>query len=290
MIKPAGAQSTPTPSIPEVTVTFVNSSYNVTTSNAYTGVNETEQISNNSIEVKIKNQPFDCSNNQIYYNVRAKPHFADNWTEVYPLENLTSSYNNGDGTFSYAEYISADSASQSSSSQTIITFPVVPTEFYGETGYDIQRYYLGGEDRESGYSAFLSGIPYRAQIDFEVEALVGHSSQMWVIQHPLAPQYGGYFEPAIAFDAASGWSNTQTVTIGENSPTSTPTASASPTENPATPTPSGANSAASQFGLNWTEITIIAVLCIVVVLVVVIAFMRRRIRVLEHKAGNSEAK
>jgi hypothetical protein len=55
------------PSVPEFTVKFVNASYSVTTTNPYTGVNEIQQISNNSIEVKINNQPFDYSNIQIYY-------------------------------------------------------------------------------------------------------------------------------------------------------------------------------------------------------------------------------
>jgi hypothetical protein len=46
---------------------------------------------------------------------------------------------------------------------------------------------------------------------------------MWVIQHPFYPTIGGYFAPATAYDSTSGWSNTQTVTISETSPTSTPT-------------------------------------------------------------------
>lgn len=227
MVKPAYAQSIPKPSVPQFTVKFVNASYSVTTTNSYTGLNETQQISNNSIEVTIKNQPFDYSNNgltyQIYFNVRTKPHFADNWTEVYPLENRTSSYN-GDGTFSYGEYISADSASQSKSSYTIITFPVVATDTYSASGYDIQRYYSGGEGQEGRYFAFLSAIPDGGQVDFQVEALVGHDSQSWVIEHPFYPTIGGHFAPAVAYDSTSGWSNIQTITIGETfSPTPNPT-------------------------------------------------------------------
>jgi hypothetical protein len=225
----------PKPSILEFTVKFVNASYTVTTTNPYTGVDETQQISNNSIEVTIKNQPFDYSNNGltyfVYFDVRIKPRFSSNWTEVYPLQNRTSSYNE-DGTFSYAEYVSPDSPTQSKSSYTVISFRVVPTELYGASGYDIQRYYSGDEGQEGTYFAFLSAVPLNGQVDFQVEAIAGHDSQAWYIQHPLFPQYGGYYEPAVDYDTTSGWSSTQTITIGESqTPTPSPAATPTPTPN-----------------------------------------------------------
>jgi hypothetical protein len=215
MVESAFAQSIPKPFVPEFTVKFVNASYNVTTTNPYTGLDETKQTSNNSIEITINNQPFDYSNNQIYYNIRAKPHYADNWTEIYPLQNRTSAYN-GDGTFSFAEYISPDSPTQSKSSYTIVTFPVVPTELYSASGYDIQRYYSGDEGQEGRYFAIFYAIPSGGKLDFQVEALVGHASQSWVIEHPLYPTIGGHFAPAVAYDSTSGWSSTQTIAIEEN--------------------------------------------------------------------------
>jgi hypothetical protein len=232
MIKPAGAQSIPTPSVPQFTVKFVNASYSVITKNSYTGINEIHLINNNSIEVSIKNQPFDSSNYQMYFNVRAKPHLADNWTEVYPLESFTSSYN-ANGTFSYAEYISSDSPSSSSSSYTVITFPVVPPDLYQASGYDIQRYYSGQEGQDGLYWAFLSAVPPSAQIDFQVETQVGHASQMWVIQHPFYPLLGGMLAPAVAYDSASGWSVSQTIIIGQTSVSSS--ASPSPSSTPTVP-------------------------------------------------------
>jgi len=230
MVGSAFAQSAPKPSVPEFTVKFVNASYTVTTTNSYTGLDETEQICSNSIEITINNQPFDSSDYQIYYNIRVKPHFEDDWTEVYPLENRTSSYD-GDVTFSYAQYINADSTPQSKSSYTIITFSVVPTDLHSATGYDIQRYYSGLEGQEGSVSAFLSAIPDGDKVDFQVQALVGHDSQVWIIEHliiddPLHPTIGGHFAPAVAYDGASDWSNTQTITIGESqtpSPEPTPT-------------------------------------------------------------------
>lgn len=217
----------PKPSVPEFSVRFVNASYSVTTTNPYTGLSETKLTSNNSIEVTIKNQPFDYSGYKIYYNIRVKPHFTDNWKEVYPIVNTTSAYN-GDGTFSYAEYMNYNSPSQSTSSYTIITFPVVPTDVYQATGYDIERYFSGYQYEGGTYITILTAIPTGGQVDFQVQALVGHDSQLWVIDHPFTPTIGGHFAPAVAYDGASDWSETQTITIGESqtpmpSPTATPT-------------------------------------------------------------------
>jgi hypothetical protein len=54
---------------------------------------------------------------------------------------------------------------------------------------------------------------------------VGHDSQAWYVQHPFTPEYGGFYEPAVAYDSDSGWSNTQTATINSISPSAslTPT-------------------------------------------------------------------
>jgi len=186
--------------------------------NPYTEINETELVSKDSIEITIKNQPFGYSNiYKIYFNVRAKPHFEGNWTEIYQLENRASSYNS-DGNFSFAEYVSHDSPTQSNSSFTNITFPVVPTELYQASGYDIQRYHTEVGVSEGFYYSFLSAIPYGGQVDFQIEALVGHGAQMYVNDHPLAPYPIGHYEQANAFDIASGWSSTKTITIGENLP------------------------------------------------------------------------
>jgi len=219
MVHSVFAESIPKPSLPKFRVKFVNASYTVTTTNAYTGLDETKQISNNSIEITITNQPFDYSDYQIYYNIRVKPRFADkdNWTEVYPLITYASSYE-GDYNFSYAEYINDNSMPQSKSSYTIVTFSVVPTELYLGSGYDVE-------------GTSLWAIPDGSQLDFQVEALVGHPSQRWVSDHVLAPWLGGSFTPAVAYDETSGWSNTQTVTIGE-SQTPTPSPSTTPTPTP----------------------------------------------------------
>ena len=226
MVKPANAQTIPASTTPQFTVKFVNASYTVTTTNSYTGQSQTQLINNNSIEIMIRNQPFDYSNNglpyQIYFNVRAKPHFsnADNWTEVYPLENLTSSQADENG-FPYAWYLLPESPPQSNQGYTTIAFPVIPTEVYEASGYDVQRPYTG---HNAWLPTFLDAIPSGAQLDFQIQALVGHNSTYWYIQHPFFPTIGGYSASAVAYDSASGWSGTQTITIGETTSTSpTPT-------------------------------------------------------------------
>jgi len=229
MVGSAFAQSAPKPSVPEFTVKFVNASYTVTTTNSYTGLDETKLISNDTIEITITNQPFDYSSYQTFYNIRVKPHFADDWTEVYPLRNRTSSY--GDDGFSYAEYMNDDSPPQTKSSYAIVAFPVVPTELYLASGYDIKRYYSGADGQEGVSFAFLSAIPDGGQVDLQVEALVGHDAQVYVNDHPLAPWPIGHYEQSIAFDISSDWSNTQTIMIGE-SQTPTPSPEPTPYEEP----------------------------------------------------------
>ena len=93
-IEPACAQSIPMPSVPQFTVKLINETYSVTTTNPYTEVNTTQRIDNASIEITIENQPFSPywdtsvgSNITLFYNIRLKGHFAENWTYPYSPEN-----------------------------------------------------------------------------------------------------------------------------------------------------------------------------------------------------------
>jgi uncharacterized membrane protein YkgB len=111
IIKPAYAQTAtpnaldngtpipiPVPSVPEFTVKFVNSSYEVPASssiNPYTGrkvPTPSYYVENDSIELTIKNQPFVSfiddygANISLFYNVREKGHYAENWTDLYNPE------------------------------------------------------------------------------------------------------------------------------------------------------------------------------------------------------------
>lgn len=219
-IQSANAQSLPTPSVPEFIIRLVNASYIIITNNSYNGQAETQQISNNSVEVAINNQPFSYGNNsyQVYFNLRVKPHFenASWWQELYPLTNYTNSPPDANGAHSFAWFISDGSPNQTSSEQTVVTFSLAKVA----VGYNL------GSGFGTQFHAFLSSIPENGQIDFQVEALVGHNSEKWAVinYNPYIPENETFgFVPAVAYDSTSGWSNTQTLSL-----ISTPT----PTENP----------------------------------------------------------
>jgi hypothetical protein len=182
MVKAAPASAS-TPSVPEFTVKFVDHSYVVPTSTSidpYTGqqiVHPSYTVENKTIDIIIKNQPFAPPNNltNLYYNVRVKGHFGENWTELYSISNNTPQNT---------------LPMQSASENTVISTP--------------QDYPAGG------------------QVDFQVKAVIATA-------HPLYGTNFGYWSYE-----TSGWSNTQTLTIGESQ---TPTPSPATTPMP-TPTPS----------------------------------------------------
>lgn len=118
VITPANAQSLPTPAVPEFTVRLVNNSYSTqptitTTTDPYTGKQTTktvpgQYVENDYIEVSIKNQAFtpytinyhniDNRTVNLYFNVRSKGHFSQDWN-VTPqgggssqIENYSSQY------------------------------------------------------------------------------------------------------------------------------------------------------------------------------------------------------
>jgi hypothetical protein len=218
-VKPANAQSIPIPAVPQFTVRFVNAS----------------STHNYLIEISIESQPFAYSNNgtlyQEYFNVRVKQHSAQNWTETYPIINGTRSFNGkgptplGTGNFSYAEYISPDSPMQSNSGARA-NFYVIPEEFQLENntvfeGYSIQKIYSIWGAGQIDNHTFLEDIPIDGQLDFQVQAFVGHNSTIWYNISALWSGVGTYVS-AVAYDVAGDWSNTQTITIGKTSPSPTP--------------------------------------------------------------------
>jgi hypothetical protein len=105
IVKPASAQSIPTPSVPEFTLKFVDASYNVPTTSSidpYTGQNVTVEgyhVENRTIELIIKNQPLTSYRQNgegvsFYYNVREKGHYEENWTTIYTVDNYFTAPSN----------------------------------------------------------------------------------------------------------------------------------------------------------------------------------------------------
>ena len=115
------------------------------------------------------------------------------------------------------------------------------------------------------------------QIDFQIEAINGYlnSTPMYVPPIGVDPNS----TPVIIVNT-SGWSDTQTITIGSSEPTATattnisptPTASPSPPQNPtATPDLSGPQS------VDWMQVATVALLGVIaILLVIVVVFLHRR--------------
>ena len=75
------------PPVPEFTLKYVDTSYDVPQTSSIDPYTRNETIKagyhvNKSLELTIKNQPaYD-----LFYNVRYKGHFEDNWTEVFSYQ------------------------------------------------------------------------------------------------------------------------------------------------------------------------------------------------------------
>jgi hypothetical protein len=127
MVNPAWAQSAPnppnlpySPSTPQFSLKLVENSYDVpptTTSSIdpYNGNTSTTiipgyHVKNVDIELTITNQPFPSTLNgnasQLYYDVRTKGHFIEDWNDLYP----------------YTDSSSGSLQPQSSSDYTVLSF------------------------------------------------------------------------------------------------------------------------------------------------------------------------
>ena len=231
--------SIPKPTVPEFTVSLVDSSYDVPTTystNPYTGEKVTHsgyRAELRTIEIKIKNQPFtpfvveEATANWtvgLQYVIRWKGYFEQDWHEIYyddPMDGFTG--------------FSANLESEYS----VISFE-------GE--------YSSTEGLRLYYQGLIATFPPDAKVDFQVKARIGYVSR-----YPVPVTTGWIF-----IGEESGWSNTQTITIGANA--------AKPSENPTTPDQSS-NQTTPQTELYG----IIAILgAIIATLLIVIVAMRRK--------------
>ena len=183
-VSPVNVQAVSKPSVPQFTVKFVDSYYDIppsttTTIDTYTGQEITLNIPGNivhrHIEVTIKNQPFtpyedsNGINYYLYFFVQSKGSFGDEWQ-------------NWGSTVQYIDQIGRGFQ------------PSTP------------ELYLQG-NVVSGPANYAAG----AQVDFRVEARIGH-------YYCLNPGYSIYASFAFEADATSGWSKVQTFTMpGESS-------------------------------------------------------------------------
>jgi hypothetical protein len=144
-----------------------------------------QQKDNSSIEIRIKNQPFDWNNAYNYsffYNVRIRTS-NENWTDLYDAE---------DGY-----------PTQSNSNYTVLSYRLGESAYYPPEDYPLSP------------SMKVGILPTEGQIDFQVQAYIGYRDR--------GPLIAGGIMPYVIKGEKSGWSNTQTLAIDENqTPTTSP--------------------------------------------------------------------
>jgi hypothetical protein len=206
VVKPANAQTIPKPSVPEFTVQYVDNSYDVPPiyeTDEFTGktgvVSGGYREENWTIQITIENQAFSYSSNgvtyHLYYNIRVKGNYGENWRDYYEVYTGSASE---DGSKT-ADFINGYGSLQSNSQNTIFLIPASNFQL----------------------SSLEPNYPEERKFDIQVRAVVGHDSIEYVVRNYLVYSPDLYGVEAIAVDAKSDWSNTQTLTIGKN-PTPTP--------------------------------------------------------------------
>jgi len=244
----ANAQSINKPSAPEFTLRIADHSYDVpptTTSytDPYTGKTTTStqpgyHVTNRTIEVKIKNQPFtpyvDADGNSInlYYNISVKPHYGGNWI-YYPN--------------SYGE-----------------TYPASNSE------YTIREFGFGGY--ADTVSPQIGYVKPGGEVDFRVQMQIGYYKNVW-ISIGDSPFAGGLV-PTF-FGENSQWSNAETIIIPDGSvTTSTPNPTSTSNFTPTTsPTPTITPIATDTNGDSANLITLPLEIFVIIVAVVVLLAM-----------------
>ncbi len=197
-VKPVNAQTIPTPSPPEFTVTFVDRSYTVPitttqTTDPFTGqqvihTSGGQYVKNQTVDIKIKNPQtlsVTLSNGsvaQLYYSIRTKGHFSDNWGWS-NADRWTTTWEEGDSF----------------------------TQIFASTSdYTVATLVIGSpNDILMGYADVY--IPAGGQEDFQVKASFGYQYTIYTGLYPSGTAFAGY--------TTSEWSPTRTITLtdGANS-------------------------------------------------------------------------
>jgi hypothetical protein len=279
--EPAFAQSNSVLAAPQFTVTYVDKSYDVEPTygvDEYTGQTVVKtagyHVQNASVVVSIKNQPFtpysvgDHTVN-LYYNISVKGHFGSNW-QYYTHYYVPS------GEYSSVIYISPTD----NEADTLVAFGFSSNN--GSTpvrGPSIRDVSVGGD------------------IDFRVQAYAGY----FLIIHddPNPFNFRNPYHSQLMVAESGDWSSIQTINIpsgrvsvaASSDPTKLPTPTFSPSPSPsptATVTPAQLDSISFAPQIDWLEVAAFVIVGVVVtLLIVIIAFMHRKIRVLEPKRNET---
>jgi hypothetical protein len=220
MVNSASAVSIPEPSAPKFSVYLVNDPYEVPatsptyTVDPYTG--EQKQVTSGSasytvdnvtLQLWVLNEQLSYSNGttsfQIYFDVRTKGHYEENWTDLgYSFEGLYTLESKDRRTY-FGDY----QALQTGYKYTVLTFSATtPAQYYSSA----------------------VAYPANATVDFQVKVVIGHQATLIRSRNVLV--YSPYEDIGTALDAQSGWSETQSITINVEN-----IVLASTLENPAVP-------------------------------------------------------
>jgi len=223
------AQSITKPSIPEFEAEYIDNSYDIAptyTIDPYT--NNTiiktygDHVDNRTIVVKIKNEPFTPFTDS-----------SGNTINMFYNVRYKGTYGK-DWTFRYG-------------GERMIMYSAGPDDIYG---YKIQDY------ASQNTIIVIESPAQQGQMDIQVETLKGYTNQTTIQSHIFMSVVGYTF-----YGEKSGWSNTQTLTIGETQmPTSSP--AATPTLTP-TVTPTS-----TPYQIPITIVTFAAIVAAVLILLV----------------------
>jgi hypothetical protein len=270
-VKPVEAQSIPKPSVPQFTVRYIDSSYDILPTygiDQYTGENITvkngEHIDNRTIEFTVKNQPFttytDSSGNYIglYYNFRYKGHYGTEWS-YYPFNPDWKSSIPYNG-YSWGTGDLSPKLPASNSQYTIIALALA-----------------------------VLHIPNGSEVELQAQALIGH----------IDSEHSGLLSGSFYYfrGEKSDWSNTHTLNLADGSvsiaptqpPNPTPTITHSPDQttineiNPTitptdTPHPTGNGPTDNSITLPLTTLVLIILIVALVTSLALIVFYRKRQR------------
>lgn len=236
--------SIPKPSVPQFSVNFIDTSYNTpptTTTDPYTGktiIQESSHVEARAIEIRIKNEPFSP--------FAVQDESSNNWTVEY-LYNIRWK-GHFEHVWTEVSYPADGYIGRSSGFETVF---LIGGEYSPSAGLNLST------------RGWPSSFPVGSQIDIQVEAMIGYIHRMIV---------EGGMVPWVFTGEKSGWSGTQTLTIGEPTQTAVPSASQSSTSPNANPTVS------QVFGLDWSRVAVVVLLGMVVVLLVFVVFYLRKRR------------
>jgi hypothetical protein len=256
MIGSVFGQSTANLPVPKFTVNYADNSYEAPASTSidpYTGVTT-------------QNPAYHVENRTLQLVITNIP-YANTGSMYYIIQ--MRGHFSGNWARIFKGYSSSHSGSDSA-------FTVLSFSSSQEKGGEAGRLY-GGES---------FAFPYEGQVDFQVKA------EVWgevMSERTATNPFGGSITTLFA---SSDWSRTQTLIIGQNDSTTTPTApntspsqdsTTNPQQNPSSGQPD-AQAAETQPNFNWIEIVIFTVVGVVIALLITaVVLLRRRVQTLERK-------